>query len=253
MSIEHTLSFQLYSSREFPPFEKQLEQLAGLGYTNVEPYDDLYADPQGFAALLALNGLTAVSGHFSLSLLESDPEKAISIAQTLGMSIIVAPWLDPQDRPVDTVGWQAFGARLSALSVLFARSGLVFAWHNHDFEFMPLADGSYPIEHILQGGDLGFEMDVAWVIHAGVDPIAWMKRYSDRIIAVHVKDIALPGENLDQDGWCDIGRGTIDWNAMWPVVTSTAARLTVIEHDNPADWHGFAQHSAATINDIVSK
>ncbi|WP_051034523.1 sugar phosphate isomerase/epimerase family protein [Rhizobium sp. CF142] len=229
-----------------------MSELAALSYTNVEPYDDLYADPEAFAALLIGNSLTAISGHFSLAVLEADPEKAISIAQVLGMSIIVAPWLDPKDRPMDASGWKALSRRLSAVSARLADSGLLFAWHNHDFEFVALPDGSYPIEHMFEGNDVGFEIDVAWLIQAGEDPVAWMTRYSDRIVAVHIKDIAPQGENLDQDGWTDIGKGVIDWNALWPVVSSTAARLTVIEHDNPADWLGFARDSAATVRRIAS-
>jgi hypothetical protein len=55
------------------------------------------------------------------------------------------------------------------------REGLRFAWHNHDFEFERLPDGTYPIELIL-GADLAWEADLASVALGGADPIAWVDR-----------------------------------------------------------------------------
>jgi sugar phosphate isomerase/epimerase len=253
MALDHILSFQLYSSREFPPVADQLETLAALSFTNVEPYDDLYEDLDGFAEALARNNLKATSGHFSLSMLEAEPDRAVAIATRLGMRFIIAPWLDPEDRPVDAEGWKTLGARLEALRARFAESGFQLAWHNHDFEFSKLADGSYPIEHLLDGNAVGLELDIAWVARGGEDPTVWLKRFSDRIVAVHVKDIAPAGENLDQDGWTDVGKGVVDWAGLWPLVKTTSARLAVLEHDQPADWRSFAENSARTVATLETK
>lgn len=247
MSLDHRLSFQLYSAREFPPLADQLATLAALGFTNVEPYGDLYRDIDGLKAALNANGLSAMSGHFDLPMLERDAPGAIAIANTLGMKIIIAPWLEQADRPRDAAGWKALAARLAKLHAVFSAAGLTFGWHNHDFEFTPLADGTMPIEHLLEGNDVGLELDVAWVVRAGVDPLPWLSRYSDRLLAVHVKDIAPAGENVDQDGWAHLGKGTVDWKAIWPAVAATKARLAILEHDQPLDWRLFAEESAATL------
>ncbi|WP_275791380.1 sugar phosphate isomerase/epimerase family protein [Pararhizobium gei] len=247
MSLDHKLSFQLYSAREFPPLGEQLKTLSALGFTNVEPYGDLYEDLAGFKVGLQANGLSADSGHFDLAMLESQPERAIEIATALGMKNIIAPWLDPEDRPVDAAGWKALGDRLETLNGVFTAAGFKFGWHNHDFEFTLLDDGSMPIEHLLGGNGVGLELDVAWVVRAGIDPLPWISRYSDRLLAVHVKDIAPAGENLDQDGWAHLGQGVVDWKAIWPAVAASSARVAVLEHDQPADWRRFAQESAAAL------
>jgi sugar phosphate isomerase/epimerase len=244
MAFAHTLSFQLYTSRSAQSVDEQLKLLAELGYTNVEPYDVFYDDVDGFRASLDTYGLKSESGHFSLSLLESEPEKAVSIAKALGMSLIVSPWLDPEDRPTNKDGWKALGARLEKLSTAFAAHGLKFAWHNHDFEFTALTDRSFPIEHLMDGTTFGLELDVAWVIRGGQDPLTWMERYADRLVAFHVKDMAPAGENLEQDGWTDVGSGVIDWAALWAAAKATPARYGVLEHDEPADWRTFAATSA---------
>ena len=70
MAAKPELSFQLYSSRNFPPVEDQLTELAAIGYRNVEPFGGLYADPQRFKAALDRAGLkprAAISGSMNLS------------------------------------------------------------------------------------------------------------------------------------------------------------------------------------------
>ncbi len=58
------LSFQLYSAREFPPIEKTLELLSGLGYTQVEPFIAQYENPQAFTDLSEKYNLKIPTGHF---------------------------------------------------------------------------------------------------------------------------------------------------------------------------------------------
>jgi len=107
----------------------------------------------------------------------------------------------PDQRPGDAAGWQAFGKRLARVGEAAAAAGLGFAWHNHDFEFKPLADGSIPLKHILDSAPgVGWEIDVAWVVRGGADPLKWINDYASRIVAVHVKDIAPKGEAADEDG-----------------------------------------------------
>ena len=106
MKKSYPLSFQMYSARDSVPLKAQLAELAKLGYENVEPFGALYADPIEFRKELDANGLSALSGHFGLSMLEADTEKAIHIANTLGIEIVIAPWLDPSLRPTDANGWK---------------------------------------------------------------------------------------------------------------------------------------------------
>ena len=66
---------------------------------------------------------------------------------------------------------------------------------------------------------------------------------------VHVKDIAPAGENANEDGWADVGHGTMDWDALYAAAKQfTNARYFVMEHDNPADVDRFASRSIATVN-----
>ncbi len=243
-------SYQLYSSRNFPPLEATLMMLAEAGFAGAEGFGGLYADAVGLATLAAglkASGLQMKTGHFGLSQVEDTPDFALYVARTLGIERVYVPYLMPEDRPVDGPGWRAFGARLERAGAPLRAAGLGFGWHNHDFEFVPTADGAIPQAEILAGGpSLEWEMDLAWVIRGGADPMEWLARYPGRVTAAHVKDIAPKGQNADEDGWADIGHGTVDWAALIPALRKAGVAHLVMEHDNPSDHKRFAARSLAT-------
>lgn len=237
-------SFQLYSARNFQPWQGVVETLAGLGYKEVEGFGGVYDDPDGFRRLLDANGLSMPTGHFPIDVLENDFDGARRIADALGVRLMVCPHLAADQRPADAEGWRAFGSRLAAVGDRAKKAGYGFAWHNHDFEFKALADGSLPQAHIFDAApDLGWEIDVAWVVRGGADPLKWIADHAARIVAVHVKDIAPAGEALDEDGWSDVGHGTIDWRGVMASLRGTPARHYIMEHDKPSDFERFARRS----------
>lgn len=241
-------SFQLYSARNFQPWDNVLETLGRLGYKEVEGFGGVYGDAAALRATLDKNGLSMPTGHFSVEMLENDFDGARGLAETLGIKLIACPFLMPDQRPTDAAGWQAFGKRLARIGDAAHKAGFGFAWHNHDFEFKPLADGSIPQKHILDAApEIGWEIDVAWVIRGGADPMRWIADYGSRIVAVHVKDIAPKGEATDEDGWADVGHGTVDWRSLVHALREkTPAKYFIMEHDKPSDFERFAARSIAS-------
>ncbi len=242
-------NYQLYSSRNHGPVSETLKMLAKAGYAGVEGYGALYAglDESGlsqFRTDLETNELTMPTAHFGLDMIEGEPARTIAIANALGIRTIYCPFLMPDDRPSDAGGWAAFGRRLNKASEPILDAGIAFGWHNHDFEFARLSDGSMPIEHLFGGGpNLEWEADIAWVARGGADPFAWIDNYASRITAVHVKDIAAPGENAGEDGWADVGHGTLPWKDLMERLRQTSARHFIMEHDKPSDDGRFATRS----------
>lgn len=244
-------SYQLYSSRNFPPLGETLRMLAAAGYDGAEGFGALYADEAGLEALAAglqTNGLQMRSGHFGLDQVEQTPDWAVKVAKTLGMETVIVPWIHPDLRPTDGAGWRNLGARLQRAGAPIRAAGLEFGWHNHDFEFITTPDGSIPQEALFEGGpDLKWEMDVAWVIRGGADPLAWIARHAHRLVAAHVKDIAPKGENLAEDGWADVGHGTVDWKTIMAALQAAGVSNFVMEHDNPLDHVRFARRALASV------
>ena len=242
-----TPGLQLYSMRNCADQIALLAELPAAGISQVEGYGGVYGTPDAYRAAMDANGITMPSGHIGLEDLEADFPGAVALAQTLGMQHVFAPYLEANKRPTDAAGYAALAHRLSEIAKQFADHGLTFGWHNHDFEFAALPDGSIPMDIILtEAPALTWEADLAWIVRGGRDPIDYIARYGDRLRAIHVKDIASEGTHLEEDGWSDLGAGTMDWATLLQACRNQSASLIyALEHDNPKDPTGYARRSAA--------
>ena len=237
-------SFQLYSARNGAPLDETLKRLNDLGYSQVEGWGGLYTDPVAILASLRKHGLTMPTAHFGLSDL-TNSDKTFKVAETLGIKTLFCPAVPHGDRSQGDRYWEELADTLALLGEAYKAEGFDFGWHNHDFEFRPTSSGRLPMNIILDGApSLQWEVDVAWLVVGGEDPEAWFDRYGPRITAIHVKDLAPKGEALDEDGWADVGHGTMDWQALYTSIRQkTAAKYFVMEHDKPSDVDRFARRS----------
>lgn len=246
------LALQLYSMRDCADQIELLAQLPALGIKNVEGYGGVYGDVAAYRAAMDANGISMPSGHMGLADIEADFEATMVIVETLGITRVFAPYLEEKDRPATAEGWAALGHRLNAAGKKYADRGISFGWHNHEFEFIEQADGSIPMDVLLEAApDIAWEADLAWIVRGGSDPIDYIKRYGDRLSAIHVKDIASDGTNLNEDGWSDLGAGTMDWAALLQACCATSDDLIyALEHDKPSDPLGYASRSAKAFNTL---
>nr|WP_306265636.1 sugar phosphate isomerase/epimerase [Pararhizobium sp. IMCC3301] len=240
-------SYQLYSSRNVPALSDTLTMLARLGYTAVEGYGGLFADRSAVDNLVASlgdSGLKMPTAHMDIDMVENQSDRVLKIARSVGIETVFVPFLLPEERPSSTVGWREFGKRLDAAGAPLRAAGLGFGWHNHDFEFCPVSTGEIPMDLILEAAPtLAWEADIAWIVRGGSDPLEWIEKHGNRIAAVHVKDIAAEGQNTDEDGWADVGDGTMDWPAIMKALRGKSVTHFIMEHDNPSDDKRFAERS----------
>ncbi|WP_296421265.1 sugar phosphate isomerase/epimerase family protein [Pseudooctadecabacter sp.] len=238
-------AIQLYSMRDVPDQTGLLSRLRKLGVTTVEGYGGVYGDPVAFRAAMDENGLSMPSGHVALNEIEGQFDTTKTLAATLGMTRIFAPYLAPEDRPDTSEGWTALARRLNTVARRCSDAGLTFGWHNHDFEFAKLRDGGVPMDILLDvAPDITWEADLAWIERGGSDPLTYIHRYKDRLAAVHVKDIAKKGDHVDEDGWCNLGTGVMDWPALLRACQGASGGLLyVLEHDKPSHPETFAKRS----------
>ncbi len=247
------ISFQLYSARNFQPWEGVIEHLAKCGYKDVEGFGGAYGtsgafydEPEKFRDLLDKHGLTMPTGHFfPIDMFEKEKKRVLTIAKALGMTHLYCPYILPEMQPKNAAGWKKWGKRLNETRKWMNDEGYGFGWHNHDFEFTKMKDGSMPIEGIFEGGPmLDWEADLGWIIRAKQNPVKWLKTYGERITTVHIKDNAPKGENLDQHGQSDVGKGTGKWPEIFKTISeNTRCRHYVVEHDDPKDFKSFAKNS----------
>ncbi len=249
------LSLQLYSLRLEGDLPAQLDIARNSGFRIVETIGSHLTDAAQTRALLDARGLAAQSGHVSMDALRNSFDETISAAKTVGLSLLAMPAMPPDQRSLDADGWRALGAELGGMAARMADAGLALAYHNHDWEMVDVGD-DLALGLLLDAGANGglrWQADLAWAIRGDRDPAVLIDRFGDRLASVHVKDIAPAGESEDEDGWADVGHGTVDWADLWRRCGGTDARLMVAEHDNPSDGARFARRTFAAMNALAKE
>ncbi|MGY5802577.1 sugar phosphate isomerase/epimerase family protein [Rhizobium sp. LEGMi12c] len=248
-----TLSIQLYSLRHLGGLDRQLDAAARAGFTNVETIGSHLDDPKALKAALAARGLHAPSGHIGLPALRGELDRVADAAVETGIAQLFMPALPPEERSGDADAWRRVGAELGEMAARLKERGISLGYHNHHWELVRFSDGSRPLDCLFDGAagsPLVWQADIAWLARGGDDPKVWLEKYASLLVSTHVKDQAPAGQNEDEDGWCDVGSGILDWRDLWAFASARGARLMVVEHDNPRDPAGFAARSFSYLQTI---
>ena len=223
------VALELYTVRDETrhDFAGTLKRVAHIGYAGVEfaGYGNLNSSEM--SALLAETKLKAVSSHLGLDALESPQlDASIRYCQDIGCSIIVLPSLPKEYRTQE--GIKVLAPRLDAIGRQCLEHGITFGYHNHDFEFTRVG-AIYLLDYLLETTDpslVKIELDVYWAAYAGVDPVSYLQVLADRVVLVHLKDMAA------DRSMSEVGKGILN---MQQICAFAQARglWGIVEHDHP--------------------
>ncbi|MEP6835617.1 MAG: sugar phosphate isomerase/epimerase [Gemmatimonas sp.] len=221
--------------------------VAAIGYTEVEFAYYFGNAPELLRDALHASKLVAPSAHADLDALEQRWSVSEHAAKILGHDTLVVPSLDR--RKFTTVAdWKALARRFNALGQRAHDAGLRFAYHNHDFEFLPI-DGTRPYDVLLGDTDaalVDFELDLYWITKGGGDPLAYFAKYPGRFPIVHVKDTT----GAPTFPMLDPGAGTIDFKHIFAQWNRAGIRHYYAEVDNPTNAKATMMASYRYLRDI---
>ena len=223
---------QLYSVRDVLPRNPKgvIKELARMGYRQIESYEAGQGifwgmKPDEFAALMKECNLEALSSHCDTG---KDFERKAAEAASVGMKYLICPWKGPQK---DLDSFKRFADEFNRCGEICKKNGIRFAYHNHAYSFKPV-EGSLPQDVMMQGTDaslVDFEMDIYWVVTAGQDPQAWLKKYPGRFRLCHVKDRA---KNATTDeAFCNLGAGTIPFPEILRTAKKQGMQHYIVEQE----------------------
>jgi len=227
------IGLQLYTVRHVleKDFEGTLATVAAAGYREVEFAGYFGKSPAEVRAILDRHGLASPAVHVG-SVAPEQWRQALDAAHVIGHHYVVFPWI-PVEARTGVDGYKKFAATFNRLAEEARAAGLQFAYHNHDFEFAPVA-GQLPYDILLAETDpklVQMEMDLYWITKGGQDPLAYFARWPGRFPAVHVKDSAGGPEHR----MMDVGAGTIDFKKIFAHRAQAGIQHYFVEHDEPAD------------------
>ncbi|HEY4734259.1 MAG TPA: sugar phosphate isomerase/epimerase, partial [Gemmatimonadaceae bacterium] len=228
------IGLQLYTVRDQMQADMPgtLAKVAAAGYKEVEFAGYFGRTPAQVRDLLAQNGLTSPSSHLGIDLMEKDAAATFATAKAIGNEWAVVPWL-PEERRKTADDWRKLAGMLNTFGAQAKSAGLRLAYHNHNFELANV-EGMRPLDLLLSSTDpslVDFEMDLYWVVFGGGQPLDFFNRYPGRFPMVHVKDSAGPPDNK----MVDVGKGTINFPAIFAESAKAGIKHYFVEHDQPAD------------------
>lgn len=240
------LGIQLYTLRSLlaDDLEGTLDQVARIGYEEVELAGLYGLGAAEMRTALDRVGLRAASSHVGLDVVRDAWPQALADARALGQRWLVCPSLPGSVRTPD--GYRRVADDFNRAGEAAREAGLRFAYHNHDFEFAPLGDGSgssgYDVLVARCDPELvSLQLDVFWAVHAGEDPLAWFRAHPGRFTSIHAKDRTADGQMVA------VGRGVIDFASVLAAAPDAGVEHVFVEHDRPDDPLEVARTSYETL------
>jgi sugar phosphate isomerase/epimerase len=200
------MGLQLYSVREDMKTDPlgTMKALAGMGYKYVEHASYVQRKFYGYEAkefkkVLDDLGLKMPSGHTVMGKPHWDESKkdftdlwkyTVEDAAIIGQEYVISPWLDESLRQTadDLMRYMEV---FNKSGELCKASGMKFGYHNHDFEFSVMLDGSTVYDIMLKNTDPKLviqQLDIGNLYNGGAKAIDIVKQYPGRFQSMHVKD-----------------------------------------------------------------
>lgn len=235
------VGLQLYTLRDYigKDVKGTLARIAKAGYQEVETYG--YSKEKGFwglgakefKALLAGHGLSTSSGHYGMDDFIRDGNQDafksyLEAAKDCGQTYLVVPYLGDKLRATAD-DFKAVADKLNKAGEICKASGLKLAYHNHDFEYKPV--GGVVLYDVLlketTPGLVDFELDLYWVVRAGLDPVTLIEAHPGRFPMWHVKDM----EKADPAHNTEVGAGTIDFKKIFQHAKTSGLKHLFMEQE----------------------
>lgn len=239
------IGIQIYTLRDEianDGLEVTMEMVAAAGYKWIEPfgYENkkyLGKTPAEFKAMIEGFGMRIPSIHSVMELssaggkddMINNMKVTAEDAKATGAEYMVWAYLKPEDR-TSMDDYKRHIETFNKFSEICKEVGIQFAYHNHDFEFIPFeGETEKPYELIMKGTDsdlVKFEMDLYWVKKADEDPVAWFKKDPGRFPLWHVKDM-YPEDKF----FAPLGKGDTDFKRIFAERETSGMKYFMVEQD----------------------
>jgi sugar phosphate isomerase/epimerase len=226
---------QLYTVRKEAAADLSglLRALRQIGFTQIELHPLAFTQPAAtLRQMIADAGLAAPATHMSAA----DLDSRLDYARQLGIHYLVT--MLPNPRPVSLDDYRAVAVRFNRWGASVRDQDMELAFLCHAHEFLP-QDGSSGFDQLMQNTDpslVKLEIDIYWLVQAGIDPAVFLRKYRDRVRLLHVKDritgapTSYAADNTAEH-FTELGKGSIPWPAILTQARQQDIRYVFLDQD----------------------
>ena len=189
-------ALELYSIRELMEKDvlKSLEDTADAGYDGVEFAGFFDMPAKAIRQKLDELGLEVCGSHTGWELLTGDIQPIFDYNNIIGNKNIILPYIS-EDLRKDAQSWKSVAQKMNVIGQKCKEAGFTFAYHNHAFEFDKF-DGITGYQILVDNIDTEYvklQPDLGWVAFAGEDVEAFLEKYKNLLLTIHVKQFKQVG------------------------------------------------------------
>ena len=218
-----------------------LKYIKDLGFTEIELPGGYYnLTMKEFKAECDHLGLKPTSMLAGFEMYQDSIGKVIAQAKFFGIKAVGCGWIPHsgdsftrQDAESAIKVFNKAGERL-------AKEGLTMFYHCHGFEFQPSPEGTL-FDLMVQKTNpkkVKFQMDVYWAFHGGAVPELLLKKYPNRFISLHIKDMKIGQATGEYSGGTPltsdvaVGTGQLDFQKIVRAAMQVGIKYYFIEDEN---------------------
>jgi inosose dehydratase len=260
-------AFEMTVGTDFPVPEPErvLQAIAGAGYAGTDLGPPGYlGEGEALAERLAANSLDVVGGFVPMRFSEREhwTEGLDGLRRTLdlfeaaaatgarpvlcdagGPDRLANPGRGAEDASLrlDDARWRTLAEGVARAADVARERGFDPVFHHHTSTYV---EGLPEIERLLEGTEVALLLDTGHLAVAGGDPVAALNDWSDRIGAIHVKDVRLDvlrtvkADRADTlSAWrrglfCALGDGDVDLDGFCAALAASGYEgWVVVEQD----------------------
>ena len=229
-----------------------IEDVSAVGFKGIQLRTSALPEfgdkPAALKELLAKHRLTMVA--FSSGNVRIDPQfEAEDIAIHMKHARFVRDggglYLQLTDtrpkRELAAADYQRLGRLMTEIGRRTADIGIPVAYHNH---MNNIGERPEEVDRVLDATDPHYVkvlLDIAHYQQGGGDPVRAVRKFSDRILFLHIKDVQSPlpgntGDAMRSYRFVELGRGTVDIKAVFAALSEVKFRgWAIVELDAVPD------------------
>jgi sugar phosphate isomerase/epimerase len=234
-SVPHpAFGIQLYTLRDIITADPKgiLRHLSDYGYKHIESYEGPSGmfwgmTPVDFKSYMDDLDMKLIASHTNIN---DQFEQKAAEAASIGMEYLICPWIGPQDSLDD---YKRYAEQFNRCGEICHANGIKFAYHNHAYTFEKI-DDVYPQDLLMSETDASLvehELDIFWLVVAGLDPVEWLQKYPGRFTLSHIKDREHGAEPGDGSTSTTLGTGSIDYPSIIQVAQATGMKHFIVEQE----------------------
>lgn len=230
--MDRRIGAQYYTIREhcqtLDDFDASCQKVKDIGYQTVQLSGIGKFAAEEIKEILDKYGLEAVCTHRPAKNYLEHLEEEIAFHKTIGCKICGLGAMPGHNGKEETV--EQFAADFKPVAEELSKHGLVFAYHNHAFEFEK-RNGRYVFDTLIEKmgeENLQLILDVYWLAYAGINPAKFIREHQGQIACVHLKDLKMVGQ---ESRFAEVGRGNLDWDEILLACEKAGVQYALVEQD----------------------